>query len=223
MLRQPADYTGTAWRACAGLREREGIMASRRRVRSRGSSPAHEAAAGRAWRSRRGVLAHLRARGVREARPRGRVRPRPGRRPPVRRRPGRVGTIAETDDGAVVGFALWFRTFSTFLGRPGIWLEDLFVRPEHPWAGRRARALLDHLRGLTDGRVEWAVLDVELAGDRVLRVARSRVGRSMDEVPVDEPEAVADTRPHGAAGSRSWPGPGSSPPGSSPSSRSPRR
>src|SRR5207244_2383985 len=40
-------------------------------------------------------------------------------------------TIAETDSGAgaVAGMALWFWTFSTFLGRPGIWLEDLYVRP----------------------------------------------------------------------------------------------
>jgi GNAT superfamily N-acetyltransferase len=56
------------------------------------------------------------------------------------------------------GFALWYPTFSTFLGRPGIWLEDLYVRPAHRREGL-GRALLAHLRGLTDGRVEWAVLD----------------------------------------------------------------
>ena len=66
--------------------------------------------------------------------------------------------IAETDDGAVAGFALWFPTFSTFLGRTGIWLEDLFVRPEYRGAGH-GRALLAELRSMTDGRVEWAVLD----------------------------------------------------------------
>lgn len=58
----------------------------------------------------------------------------------------------------VAGFALYFRTFSTFLGRPGIWLEDLFVRPEYRRQGF-GRALLAHIRGLTDGRVEWSVLD----------------------------------------------------------------
>lgn len=58
----------------------------------------------------------------------------------------------------VAGVALWYPTFSTFLGRPGIWLEDLYVRPAHRNQGL-ARALLDHLRSLTDGRVEWAVLD----------------------------------------------------------------
>ena len=62
------------------------------------------------------------------------------------------------DGDTVVGFALWFRTFSTFFGRPGIWLEDLFVRPEHRGRGH-GLALLQHLRTLTDGRLEWAVLD----------------------------------------------------------------
>ena len=66
--------------------------------------------------------------------------------------------MADDEEDGVVGFALWFPTFSTFLGRPGIWLEDLFVRP-----GARGRghglALLQRLRSMTDGRVEWAVLD----------------------------------------------------------------
>jgi GNAT superfamily N-acetyltransferase len=66
--------------------------------------------------------------------------------------------MAEDDDGAVVGMALYFRTFSTWVGRPGIWLEDLFVRPEHRKAGH-GRALLEAVRARTDGRVEWAVLD----------------------------------------------------------------
>ncbi|MEO6121317.1 MAG: GNAT family N-acetyltransferase [Acidimicrobiales bacterium] len=66
--------------------------------------------------------------------------------------------VAETDDGRVAGFALWYWTFSTFLGRRGIWLEDLFVRPAHRGDGH-GRALLDRVRAMTDGRVEWAVLD----------------------------------------------------------------
>lgn len=66
--------------------------------------------------------------------------------------------MATTDDGTVAGFALWFRTFSTFLGVPGIWLEDLFVRPEHRAHGH-GKALLTTLRSMTEGRVEWAVLD----------------------------------------------------------------
>jgi GNAT superfamily N-acetyltransferase len=65
-------------------------------------------------------------------------------------------------DGAVVGFALFFPNFSTFLGRPGLYLEDLFVVPE--WRGRGiGQRLLRHLAGLAVergcGRMEWTVLD----------------------------------------------------------------
>lgn len=67
-------------------------------------------------------------------------------------------TLAVADGGAVAGMALWFPTFSTFLGRPGIWLEDLFVRPAHRGRGI-GKALLQGLRARTDGRVEWNVLD----------------------------------------------------------------
>ena len=68
-----------------------------------------------------------------------------------------LATPDESPD-VVAGMALFFPTFSTFLGRPGIWLEDLFVRP--PWRGRGlGLALLQALRARTDGRVEWAVLD----------------------------------------------------------------
>jgi GNAT superfamily N-acetyltransferase len=65
--------------------------------------------------------------------------------------------IAEADS-EVAGFALWYPTFSTWVGRPGIWLEDLFVRPQFRKQGL-GLALLEELRRLTDGRVEWAVLD----------------------------------------------------------------
>ena len=66
--------------------------------------------------------------------------------------------LAVTDEGETAGMALWFRTFSTWVGRPGIWLEDLFVRPEHRGRGY-GRALLSAVRDRTDGRVEWTVLD----------------------------------------------------------------
>jgi GNAT superfamily N-acetyltransferase len=66
--------------------------------------------------------------------------------------------MAETNEGEVAGFALFFPTFSTFLGRPGLWLEDLFVRPEHRGQGYGV-ALLHAVRARTSGRVEWAVLD----------------------------------------------------------------
>jgi GNAT superfamily N-acetyltransferase len=61
-----------------------------------------------------------------------------------------------------VGFALYFRNFSTFLGQPGIYLEDLFVEPEHRGRGI-GKALLARLAKIAIdrgyGRLEWAVLD----------------------------------------------------------------
>jgi GNAT superfamily N-acetyltransferase len=60
------------------------------------------------------------------------------------------------------GFALWFRSYSTFLARPGIYLEDLFVFPAVRGQGI-GRRLLAHLAGIAVdrgyGRLEWAVLD----------------------------------------------------------------
>jgi GNAT superfamily N-acetyltransferase len=61
-----------------------------------------------------------------------------------------------------VGFALWFHNYSTFEGRPGLYLEDLFVRPAHRGRGY-GEALLRHLARLAVerdcARFEWAVLD----------------------------------------------------------------
>ncbi|HWQ33375.1 MAG TPA: GNAT family N-acetyltransferase [Blastocatellia bacterium] len=66
------------------------------------------------------------------------------------------------EHGQPVGFALFFHNYSTFLGRPGIYLEDLFVDVEHRGKGY-GRALLAHLARLTRerncGRLEWSVLD----------------------------------------------------------------
>ncbi len=66
------------------------------------------------------------------------------------------------EDGAPVGFALFFHNYSTFLGQPGIYLEDLFVKPEARGRGY-GKALLARLAQLARerrcGRVEWAVLN----------------------------------------------------------------
>jgi GNAT superfamily N-acetyltransferase len=70
--------------------------------------------------------------------------------------------IVAEEDGAPVGFALFFHNYSTFLAQPGIYLEDLFVKPEARGRGY-GKALLARLAQLARergcGRVEWAVLD----------------------------------------------------------------
>lgn len=76
-------------------------------------------------------------------------------------KPHAEAVIAEVD-GVAVGFALYFFNFSTWTGRPGLYLEDLFVRPESRGHGS-GKALLRHLAGVAldrgCGRFEWSVLD----------------------------------------------------------------
>jgi GNAT superfamily N-acetyltransferase len=76
-------------------------------------------------------------------------------------RPAAEVVIAEVD-GLAVGFALFFHNFSTFLGRPGLFLEDLYVQPQARGFGV-GKALLRHLAGLAIarncGRMDWNVLD----------------------------------------------------------------
>jgi GNAT superfamily N-acetyltransferase len=77
------------------------------------------------------------------------------------RRPWAEALIARAD-GEAAGFALYFHNFSTFLARPGLYLEDLFVRPRYRGRGigKAFLARLAHIaveRGC--GRFEWAVLD----------------------------------------------------------------
>ena len=66
------------------------------------------------------------------------------------------------EKGGPVGFAVYFFNFSTWLGRPGLYLEDLFVRPDMRGKGY-GRALLERLAQIAQergcGRMEWAVLD----------------------------------------------------------------
>ena len=90
-------------------------------------------------------------------------------------------TVIGRLDGEAVGFALFFRNFSTFLGRPGLYLEDLYVRPAFRGRGV-GRRLLAHLARLARrrgcGRVEWSVLDWNAPAIAAYR----RVGA----VPLDE-------------------------------------
>jgi GNAT superfamily N-acetyltransferase len=74
-------------------------------------------------------------------------------------RPTAEALIAELD-GQIAGYAVFFHTFSSFLALSGVWLEDLFVRPEHRRAGV-GRALLAAVaaRVPDGGRMEWAALD----------------------------------------------------------------
>lgn len=88
--------------------------------------------------------------------------------------------IAE-HEGAPAGFALFFHNFSTFLGRPGIYLEDLFVRPElrGRGIGESLLAFLGKLaveRGC--GRLEWSVLDWN---EPAIRFYRRLGAQPMDE------------------------------------------
>jgi GNAT superfamily N-acetyltransferase len=88
--------------------------------------------------------------------------------------------IAEWD-GSPAGFALYFFNFSTFVGRPGLYLEDLFVRPAQRKHGI-GRALLRELARIAQqrdcGRMEWAVLDWN---EPALRFYKSLDARPMTE------------------------------------------
>jgi GNAT superfamily N-acetyltransferase len=94
--------------------------------------------------------------------------------------PAAEAALAEVA-GQPVGFALWFATFSTFRGRPGLYLEDLFVRPEFRGRGigKALLALVARLaveRGC--GRLEWSVLNWN---EPAIGFHRSLGARPLDE------------------------------------------
>ena len=84
-------------------------------------------------------------------------------------------------DGRPVGFAVFFHNFSTFVGRPGLYLEDLFVVPECRRRGI-GRKLLAHLAAIAVarhcGRMEWAVLNWN---EDAIHVYRAIAARSLDD------------------------------------------
>lgn len=95
-------------------------------------------------------------------------------------RPAAEAVIAE-DDGGPVGFALFLHNFSTWTGRRGLWLEDLYVTPAARGRGV-GRALLRHLAGIAldrgCARFEWWVLDWNEAA---VRLYRSLGAEAMEE------------------------------------------
>lgn len=97
-------------------------------------------------------------------------------------------------DGTPQGFALFFHNFSTFEGRPGIYLEDLFVRPEARGSGL-GKALLGHLAKLAMerdcARLEWWVLDWNSPS---IGFYQSLGARLMDEWTVMRVDGAALTR-----------------------------
>lgn len=115
-------------------------------------------------------------------------------------RPAAEVVIAEDGDGEPLGFALFFHNYSTFLAQPGIYLEDLYVRPEARGRGA-GHALLAHLARLARerncGRLEWWVLDWNESAIRfyrslgaqpmsdwtVFRLTGSDLARLADEAP----------------------------------------
>jgi GNAT superfamily N-acetyltransferase len=107
-------------------------------------------------------------------------------------RPFAEALVAEVDGGPA-GFALFFHNYSTFRGQPGLYLEDLFVRPEHRGLGI-GKALLASLARIAVergcGRLEWSVLDWN---EPSIGFYRSLGARPMDEWTIyrldDEPLA----------------------------------
>ncbi len=85
---------------------------------------------------------------------------------------GRFRLLVAERDGALVGYALYFFTYSTFLARPSLYLEDLFVRPEARGAGLGTgllRRLAEEAVREGCGRFEWSVLDWNVRAQKLYR------------------------------------------------------
>ena len=108
-------------------------------------------------------------------------------------RPAAEAILAERG-GRAVGFALFFTTFSTFLARPGLYLEDVFVEPAHRGHGI-GKAMLRHLAQLCVergcGRFEWRVLDWNEPSIRFYESLGGRVLPEWELVRMTEPEFTA--------------------------------
>ena len=79
-------------------------------------------------------------------------------------KPAAEALVAENPDGSgsLIGYAIFFSTFSTFVGRAGIWLEDIYVQPEfreQKIGKKMLKTLAEIARDRNAGRLEWCVLD----------------------------------------------------------------
>jgi GNAT superfamily N-acetyltransferase len=92
-----------------------------------------------------------------------------------------AGAFLARHDGRLAGYAIYFFTFSSFIGRPGIWLEDLYVRPEHRQRGL-GFALMQAVGRVgverNCGRYEWTALDWN---ERALNFYRKLGAKQMDD------------------------------------------
>ncbi len=102
-----------------------------------------------------------------------------------------AAAVVAVIDGVAAGFALYYPTYSTIVGRPGIHLEDLYIRPEHRGSGL-GRALLAHLAQLAlerDGaRLEWWVLRTN---EPALRFYARLAARELDEITIQRLDGSA--------------------------------
>jgi GNAT superfamily N-acetyltransferase len=114
-------------------------------------------------------------------------------------RPACEAVMAERH-GRAVGFALYFTTFSTFLCKPGLYLEDLFVEPGHRGAGI-GKAMLRHLAALAVergcGRFEWRVLDWNEPSIRFYESIGGKLLPEWELVRMTAPEFTALARGEG--------------------------
>ena len=113
--------------------------------------------------------------------------------------PRRAEALIAEADGAPVGFAMWFYSFSTFLGRPSLYVEDVFVEPAARGRGI-GRAIFRDLarRALAAGcgRMEWSVLDWNAPSVAFYRSlgAEPRRGWTVQRLTGDAPAALAQGR-----------------------------
>lgn len=111
----------------------------------------------------------------------------------------KAGVIFPVLDGEIIGYILYFYNFSTFLGKAGIYVEDLFIRPKHRHQGygkQLLKYLVDKAKNEGLGRVEWACLDwnrpsidfylsleaVPMTGWTVYRLTEDKIAKLCDTI-----------------------------------------